>query len=216
METTKQTEYQHGDKIVTIGEPKLPSEMTLQEFNDLVNQPPNPEHIKTSDEGYKHIPIAYLEADLRYCFEGRVEFQKTPTRQLFNAVDCDAIIKVWHPVLNVYQEFYGTGTVLIETVTQGKYADTTTVVKSKDESMATGMAYAEGKKSAARQIGRRFGSDLNRDNAPGKVSAYDKVANEEPYVFNPDGKHTKKDLLQLVTAGKITVEVMNEYLNNRK
>jgi hypothetical protein len=172
----------------------------------------NPDNIKTNENGYKHIPIAFLEADLRYCFEGRVEFQKTPTQMIFNAVDCDAVIRVFHPVLKEYQTFYGTGTVMIETITQGKYADTQKVVKANDESLATALAFAEAKKSAARQIGRRFGSDLNRTERPGKVSAYD----NEKYIFDASKKYTKKDLLTLVAAGKITTDTMNEYLNNRK
>jgi hypothetical protein len=194
---------------------KLPSEMTLQEFNDLLNEEPNPETIKVNDDGYRHIPIAFLEADLRRCFEGRVEFQKTPSQMLFNAVDCDAIIRVFNPVLKEYQTFYGPGTVLIESVSQGKYADTQKVVKVNDESLATALAFAEAKKSAARQIGRRFGSDLNRIKAPGKVSAYDNAADEK-YIFDAEKKYTKKEMLQLVAAGKITNEIMNEYLNNRK
>jgi hypothetical protein len=194
---------------------KKPSEMTLDEFNDLLNCEPNPDNIKTNDDGYKHIPIAFLEADLRYCFEGRVEFQKTPTQMIFNAVDCDAVIRVFHPVLKEYQTFYGTGTVMIETITQGKYADTQKVVKANDESLATALAFAEAKKSAARQIGRRFGSDLNRTARPGKVSAYDNEQDEK-YIFDASKKYTKKDLLTLVAAGKITTDTMNEYLNNRK
>lgn len=192
----------------------LPSEMSLQEFNELLNEEPNPEIIKVNDDGYRHIPIAHLEADLRRCFEGRVEFQKTPSQMIFNSVDCDAVIRVFHPVLKEYQTFYGPGTVVIESISQGKYADTQKVVKVADESIATALAFAEAKKSAARQIGRRFGSDLNRSEAPGKVSAYD--TNDEKYIFDAEKKYTKKELLQLVAAGRITTEVMNEYLNNRK
>lgn len=199
----------------TQGLPKRPSEMSIQEFNDLINQEPNPESIKINDDGYRHIPIAYLEADLRYCFEGRVEFQKTPTQMLFNAVDCDAIIRVFHPVHKEYQMFYGPGTVMIESISQGKYADTQKVVKANDESLATALAFAEAKKSAARQIGRRFGSDLNRTERPGMVSAYDNEQDEK-YIFDATKNYTKKDLLQLVAGGKITTEVMNEYLDNRK
>jgi hypothetical protein len=194
---------------------KLPSEMSLQEFNELLNEEPNPENVKTNDDGYRHIPIAFLEDDLRKCFEGRVEFQKTPSQMLFNAVDCDAIIRVFHPVLKEFQTFYGPGTVMIESISQGKYADTTKVVKVNDESLATSLAFAEAKKSAARQIGRRFGSDLNRNEAPGKISAYDNDQDEK-YIFDAEKKYTKKEMLQLVAAGKITTEIMNEYLNNRK
>lgn len=147
---------------------KKPSEMTLEEFNEMLNEDPKPEIIEINEDLYKHIPIAFLEADLRKCFEGRVEFQKTQTQMIFNAVDCDAIIRVFHPVLKEYQTFYGPGTVLIESVSQGKYANSQTVVKANNESMATALAFAEGKKSAARQIGTRFGSNLNRTNKPGR------------------------------------------------
>lgn len=192
---------------------KKPSEMTIEEFNLLLDQ--EPENALTNDDGYKHIPIAFLEQDLRKCFEGRVEFHKTPNQALFNAVDTDVIIQVFHPVLKITQRFYGTGTVLIESITQGKYADTTKVLKVNDESLATSLAYAEGKKSAAKGIGIRFGSNLNRDNAPGKAkSEYDK--NPEKFIFDASKKYTKKELLKMVAAGNITSEIMDEYENNRK
>lgn len=193
---------------------KKPSNMTLEEFNNLLNEEPNPDNVQTNDDGYRHIPIAHLEADLRYCFQGLVQFRKTPNSQLFNAVDCDAHIGVYHPTLEEWLWFHGTGTVMIESITKGKYADTTKVVKEADESLATSLAFAEAKKSAAKGIGRRFGSDLNRVNKPGKESDYTK--NPEKYTFDAEGKYTKKDLLKLVAAGSITSEIMNEYLEARK
>jgi hypothetical protein len=188
---------------------KKPSEMTLTEFNDLINQEP-PETKTDSETGYIHIPIGFLEKDLRDCFEGLVVFQKTPNQQLFNAVDCDAKIMVFHPVLKVWLEFHGTGTVLIESITQGKYADTTKVVKENDESLATSRAFAEAKKSAAKGIGPRFGSNLNRENAPGKQpNAYDILPpiDIEELIKN---KASKSELLHLIAAGRITAEQKEE------
>ena len=185
---------------------KKPSEMTAEEFEQYLNE--DPQNVETNTEGYKHIPIAFLEADLRQCFEGRVQFHKTPNQMLFNAVDCDVIIRVFHPVHKEWQEHYGTGTVLIESITEGKYADTTKVVKVSDESLATHAAFAEGKKSAAKGMGKRFGSDLNREIAPGKVKAYDVI--EKPK-FDPNGKYTKKELLQFVQHKVLTVDQMNDY-----
>lgn len=189
---------------------KKPSEMTLEEFNNLLNQ--EPLNVQTND-GYKHIPIAFLEADLRYCFEGRVEFHKTPNQQLFNAVDCDVIIKVFHPVLKEHQLFFGTGTVMIERITQGKYADTTKVVKETDESIATHSAFAEGKKSAAKGIGQRFGSNLNRENKPSAKSRFDNPE-DEINTFDPAKKYSKSKLLQMVAGGIITEEQRSDYIKN--
>ncbi len=194
-------------------EQKKPSEMTLQEFNDYLNEEPNPDHVKTNDDGYKHIPIAFLEQDLREAFEGQVEYQKTPNQQLFNAVDCDVIIQVFHPVLKVYQRFYGTGTVLIERVEKhAKYVDATKVVKEEDESLATSRAFAEGKKSAAKGMGRRFGSNLNRENVPGKEKS---VYKDLPELRLADLK-TDKDFIKAITQGQLTIDAANKIRAERE
>lgn len=191
---------------------KKPSEMTMDEFNSLLNQ--EPENISTDPEtGHKHIPIAFLEADLRYCFEGLVIFQKTPNQRLFNSVDCDVHIIVFHPVMKVWlPAFMGTGTVLIEQLTDGKYANTKSVVKVNDESLATSLAFAEGKKSAAKGIGNRFGANINRLNAPGKpkpelnvraeIQKLKSQAETQKKARKPYGKRTKAE----VTTAKKTIK----------
>lgn len=192
----------------------------LAAFNELLNQEPDPKILETDREtGYRHIPIAFIEHDLRNIYKGGVQYEILATRQIFNSIQKDVRIKVFHPVFEQWFNYDGCAAVLIESVAPNqKYVDIMTVVKVSDESMADAVVYSEAIKKAAQRIGVRFGSNLNRDPAKtpnGKTkSNYD--SEPEKYIFDAAKKYTKKDLLQLVAAGSITVEVMNEYLDNRK
>ena len=180
------------------------SEESLNEFLKLINA--EPENVETNDDGYKHIPIAFIEADLRRIYQGLVQYEITQTIALFNSVSMNVRLKVFHPVLQEWLNYDGSAAVLIESVTQGKYADTQKVVKANDENMAVAMVYSEAIKKAAQRIGERFGSNLNRENAPGKSkSTYDEMppVNIEELI---ESKPTKSELLQLMAAGRLTLE----------
>ena len=198
--------------------------MSLSEFSDLLNQEPNPDHVFPSEDvdetgrSYFHIPIGYLEEDLRYCYGGLVQYLKTPTVELRNAVTCDVHIGVFHPILQQWLWYHGVGTVMLDEIGQGKYAQTTTVAKVNNEDAASHLAYAEGIKSACRRIGKRFGSDLNRDNAPGKIRNFKETAFEvmDKPVYDPEKSYTKVQLLNFVQNEVITVEQMHDLLAGKK
>jgi hypothetical protein len=197
---------------------KKPSEMTLDEFNALLNTEPDPTLIHTGDEGYQSLPIAFVEDNLRNFYEGYVQYEINSTRLLGTAIQKDIRIKVFHPIKKEWFNYDGSAAVCLENITQGKYADTVTVVKAKDESMADAICYSKAILKAAQRIGVVFGSNLNRDfertpNGKNK-SQYD--TESEKFVFDKTKKYTKKDLLSMIAAGKITVEIMDTYLAERK
>jgi hypothetical protein len=195
---------------------KKPSEMTNEEFNILLNQEPDPSIIYTNEDGYQSLPIAFVEDNLRNFYEGYVQFEILRTQLLASSLQKDIRIKVWHPVKKEWFHYDGSAAVCLETITQGKYADTHTVVKAKDESMADAICYSKAILKGAQRIGVAFGSNLNRDlekTPNGKhKSTYDE---KEAFIFDEEKKYTKRDLLTLIAAGKITTEIMNDYLSKK-
>ncbi len=187
----------------------------LKAFNEKLDEEPAKEHTEKSEDGdYHHIPIAFLEKDLKDVFDGAVQIIIKQQQQMFGAVTMFIDLQVFHPVYYEWLTFSGTAAVVIESEKPGEYKGASKVLIMDDIKTAIALCYSEAIKNAAKKIGRRFGSDLNRVNKPGNKSNYDEQP--EKYVFDKAKKYTKKDLLQLVAAGSIAVEVMNDYLDNRK
>lgn len=186
----------------------------LKKFNDKLNEEPAKENTEKSEDGdFLHVPIAYLEKDLKEVFEGAVQIIIKEQKEMFGAITMFIGIKVFHPVYQEWLNYDGTAAVVIESELPGEFKGSSKTLIREDIKTSIALCYSEAIKNAAKKIGRRFGSDLNRINKPGK-SVYE--SNEEAYIFDATKKYTKKDLLQLIAAGKITTEMMDEYLKGKK
>lgn len=143
-----------------------PSEMSADEFQAFLEmEPPNKEK---SDEGdFFHVPIGYLEPDLRATFEGKIKIKIKQTIQMFGSVTLHIRIKVFHPVHEIWLKYDGIASVLIENVKPGQYEGSTKVQIVDELKTAIAACYSEAIKNGAKKIGKRFGSDLNRVNKPG-------------------------------------------------
>lgn len=150
-----------------------PSKMTEEQFSAWLEM--EPEYKEKSEDGdYFHVPIGFLEPDLRATFEGRLKIKIKETIQIFGSVTLHIRIKVFHPVHKIWLKYDGIASVLIENVKAGKYEGSTDVQVVNEIKTSIAVCYSEAIKNAAKKIGKRFGSDLNRINKPGVIKE-DKV-----------------------------------------
>lgn len=75
-----------------------------------------------------------------------------------------------NPVYKQWFKYDGTAALIIEQMSAGPYEGTTNV-KMQDIKTAVAICYSEAVKNAAKKIGPRFGSDLNRTRTPARVKA---------------------------------------------
>lgn len=111
---------------------------SMAAFTRILNEDPKPDSIKQYN-GFDYLPIGYVEPDLRDVFSGMVKFNILNSRSVGQETEVTASIEVFHPVAYEWWRFDGIG----------MHTDPS-------------MAYAEAKKTAAKQIGPRYGSNLNR------------------------------------------------------
>lgn len=110
----------------------------MEAFTRILSEEPAKDNIKQHN-GFDYLPIGYIEPDLRNTFFGMVKFNILNSRTVGNETEVTASIEVFHPVALEWWCFHGIGM---------------------DVDPAN--AYAEAKKTAAKQIGPRYGSNLNR------------------------------------------------------
>lgn len=148
-------------------EKKRPLEMNEEEFQAHLESAP--EHTEKSDEGdFYHVPIGYLEPDLRYTFNGDINITIRKIKIKDGILTLIVRLKVFHPVKKEYQKFDGIAATIIQSIKPGKWEGSTVSITSDDIKPEVAACYSEALKSAAKKIGKRFGSDVNRINAPGK------------------------------------------------
>lgn len=152
----------------------------LNNFTTLLNKKPAPKSIQRRVEGgstYDYIPISFIEKDLNRCFFGLVQYELISQTQIFNEIVVTARIKVFHPVLNIWMNYDGIGSAVIMQDKDSLLMDFNSTKKKNAMKLAAPIAFAEAKKSAAKQIGARFGSDLNRKE--GFVDEYTPFGNKQ-------------------------------------
>lgn len=110
----------------------------MEAFTRKLNETPNPEWIKQHN-GFDYIPIGFLEPDLRDMFSGLVTFQITGSKLKGQDTEITARVSVFHPVALEWLHHDGVATDFVDSI-----------------------AFGEAKKTAAKQIGIRFGANLNR------------------------------------------------------
>lgn len=177
MENKEIKELAKVDKQVQkVTEVNLPA---LLEFNRLLNNAPKPGLIKVNDKTggkpVKYLPIRVVESLLRSYFGAyQVEMIGNP-HIIGNSVVVSVHLKVFHPVLNQWLTYAGTGAVAIELQATKKdnhghviregarhaldFEKLNPMALHKNVPAAKSFAVS----NAAKQIGKIFGSDLNND-----------------------------------------------------
>lgn len=159
----------------------------LEKFTSNLNHSPNPNKI-AKHEGYEYLPISIVEKDLQRQFFGLIQYEIQSYQHVLNEFVVHARIKVYHPVLRQWLNYDGIGAGMFQQKKDTPIQDFF-VYKTKNAGKLTvPNAYAEAIKNAAKKIGKRFGSDLNRkieDN-------YEPFLKEKP--LNATEKKHKKEV----------------------
>lgn len=133
----------------------------LESFTTSLNKTPNPVKVQ-KHQGYDYIPISVIEKDLDKVFFGLVQYEVIDYRQVFNEVACHARIKVFHPIVKQWLHYDGIGSAVLQQNKDTKVSEFHLHKKPNAGQLTFPKAYAEAIKNAAKKIGKRFGSDLNR------------------------------------------------------
>lgn len=137
--------------------------LQLEKFTTNLNRAPNPAKIVKHKHGYLYIPVSMIEKDLDKLFFGLVQYEVVESKQVFNEILVTARIKVFHPVIQQWLHYDGVGSAVIQQDAETKVSDFHLFKKSNAMQLAFPKAYAEAIKNGAKKIGKRFGSDLNRN-----------------------------------------------------
>lgn len=145
-----------------------PAKMTEEQFMSWLEM--EPEHTEKSEDGdYLHVPIAYLEPDLRTTFNGDIEIIIRKMKIKQGLLTIIVRLKVFHPVKKKYLKYDGIAGTLLQKIEEGAYKGSTKVTTLETIKPEIAACYSEAIKNASKKIGKRFGSDINRVHAPGKA-----------------------------------------------
>lgn len=133
----------------------------MQNFTKLLNSNPKPEQVQ-KHQGYEYLPISHIEKELDKIYFGLVQYEVISYQQIFNEISCHARIKVFHPVINQWIQYDGLGSSVIQQDKETKVSEFHLYKKANSLQLSLPKAYAEAIKNAAKKIGKKFGSDLNR------------------------------------------------------
>lgn len=142
------------------------SQMTEEEFQAHLESEPGYQE-KSSEGDYNHIPIGYLEPDLRATFNGDISITIKKQKLKHGILTLIIRLDVFHPVKQKYLSYDGIASTVIQLITPGKYEGSTISKTIEDIKPEVAACYSEAIKNAAKKIGKRFGSDINRKIAPG-------------------------------------------------
>lgn len=160
----------------------------LENFTKTLNVAPKPEKIK-KHQGYLYIPISSVEKDLQRYFFGLIQFEIKSYTQIFNEFVVHARIKTFHPVLKQWLNYDGIGAGMFQQDAGTPIQDFMTFKKGNAGKLTVPNAYAEALKNAAKKIGKRFGSDLNRKEED--VAEYEPFLKSQPATTD-EKKHQKE------------------------
>jgi len=143
--------------------------MTIEEYNNLINQPPTKTEVSEDGE-FLLVPISVLEPDLNFVYNGRVQFIINSQTELFGSICMTISLLIFHPVDLIWQRFDGTAAIQINSVQQGEWENTTKIKNVNDIKTAIAACYSEAIKNASKRIGPRFGQSLNRQKNNAKMT----------------------------------------------
>lgn len=133
----------------------------MEKFTRTLNVRPAPEKI-LQHEGYLYIPISAVEKDLAKVFFGLIQYEIISYQQILNEFVVHARIKVYHPVLQQWLNYDGIGAGMFQQKANTPLQDFFQYKLKNAGKLTVPNAYAEAIKNAAKKIGKRFGSDINR------------------------------------------------------
>lgn len=149
-----------------MSEQKSPADMNEAEFQGWLEMAPT--NTEASEDGlYLHVPIAYLEPDLRNTFQGNIEITIKKQTIIDGILTIIVRLKVFHPVKKIYLKYDGIAGTILQNISAGKFEGTTKITTVEYIKPEIAACYSEAIKNAAKKIGKRFGSDINRVNKPG-------------------------------------------------
>lgn len=182
-------------------EEKFPSLMDDEQFQAWLEM--EPEHKEKSEEGdFYHVPIGYLEPDLRFTFEGDIEITIRKQEIIEGLLTLVVRLKVFHPVKKKYLKYDGIASAYIQRVEEGTFRGSTKVVFDESIKATVAACYSEGIKNAAKKIGKRFGSDINRVNVPGQKLKPEEIKHNQEH----------KRILVLINDAE-TIPELNKYID---
>lgn len=146
-----------------IEDDKLQITKKSDEFNWLLNQEPPNKWIKTHPyiKDYDYIPVDKVEYLLKKIFK-RYKIEITGQGQAFNGVWVTVRIHYIHPIHNEWDSHDGIGAIELQTKKGASPADMANI-NTGAIGMAFPIAKSRAKKNAASELGKMFGSDLNRE-----------------------------------------------------
>jgi hypothetical protein len=186
----------------------------MENFTSRLNLKPKKEWVQ-KHEGYEYIPISFIEKELDRLYFGCVQYEILSTKQIFNEIEVVARIKVFHPVLLSWLNYDGIGASVIQQDAKTPISEFMNFKKGNALKLACPVAYAEAKKNAAKQIGKRFGADLNRkDGKVGDYEPFNKEQSATPIKIQNSNIEikSKADVLRAYAQQQITTEEYNELL----
>lgn len=147
----------------------------LENFKKLLHRVPVASKVREL-KGVKYIPISFIEKDLDKMFFGLVQYEIINFSQVLNEFVVHARIKVFHPVIRQWMNYDGIGSGMFQQRSGTKLVDFHSEKIANGGKLTVPNAYAEAIKNAAKKIGKRFGSDLNREHE----DSYEGFIKEQP------------------------------------
>jgi len=179
----------------------------LEQFNkaNKINQQP-PKKMLNRENGFLTLPISWVEAKLRSIFLGKVKFHSFFYTVIGNEITGTITIECFHPVTREWLQYVGAASKFIQQrkTSDGKKTpldqwETYKFPNGIEKTLPALKSMCV--KNAAKQIGKCFGSDLNRKE--------DKTS-EENNVLEP---HTQVAVFKAIKAAHRDVAAINNIVN---
>jgi len=193
----------------------------LEDFNKRMNAAPEEDSLKTY-QGWKYLPVDYIENQLREDFAGLYQITMQSERRELNEYIVVARISVYHPIAAQWMQYDGIG---VAQITQNRVPELDANGKVKKDAngkditrsaelvefdntkqknaleMNAPKAYSEAIKNAAKKLGKRYGGGLNRQH----VDSY------EPQYSNEMDRETAEKELEECKSQQEVKDLMLRY-----
>lgn len=137
--------------------------LALERFNQRLNTPPPKEEIKENKfaDNAKYLPISFVQMTLDEMYFGLWETVNFTKQVIVNEIVGSVELRVFHPVIKQWITKTGVAATPIRLVKDSEVTDVSAKIKNALTQDAPHLL-ADCIKNAAKQLGKRFGRDLNR------------------------------------------------------